>query len=179
MEATIDSSAPAMDVLADAAAAAQHAEHAPRLDYAHVAPGAVRAMYGLEQYVMGSGLEHSLLELVKLRASIINGCAYCVDMHTKDARAAGETEQRLYAVSVWRETPFFTPRERAALAWTESVTNVSHTAVPDDAYAEVRQHFGEAEIVNLTLAVVAINGWNRLAISFRAPVGSYQPRRHP
>jgi len=166
-----------LNAIADAATAAQ-SQHAPRLDYSHVAPGAVRAQYGLEQYVQNSGLEHSLLELVKLRASIMNGCAYCVDMHTKDARAAGETEQRLYAVPVWRETPFFTPRERAALAWTEAVTDVGRTGVPDEVYHEVSQHFDEAEMVNLTLAVVAINGWNRLAISFRAPVGSYQPRKH-
>jgi AhpD family alkylhydroperoxidase len=163
-----------LDAIADAAA---QSGHAPRLDYSHVAPGAVRAQYGLEQYVQNCGLEHPLLELVKLRASIMNGCAYCVDMHTKDARAAGETEQRLYAVPVWRETPFFTPRERAALAWTETVTDVGRTGVPDDVYHEARAHFDEAELVNLTLAVVAINGWNRLAISFRAPVGSYQPRK--
>lgn len=153
-----------------------HDAHAPRIDYARVAPGALRAQFGLESYVRGSGLEHSLLHLVKLRASYMNGCAFCVDMHTKDARAAGETEQRLYAVPVWRETPFFTPRERAALAWTETVTDIARTAVPDDEYARVREHFSEEELVNLTMAVVAINGWNRLAVTFRAPVGSYQPR---
>jgi AhpD family alkylhydroperoxidase len=174
MQAT-DTPTEVLDAIAAAAAAARTG-HAPRLDYAHVAPGAVRAQFGLEQYVRDSGLEHSLLHLVKMRASHMNGCAYCVDMHSKDARAAGETEQRLYAVPVWRETPFFTPRERAALAWTETVTDVSRTGVPDEAYEEVRRHFDEAEVVNLTLAVVAINGWNRLAISFRAPVGSYQPR---
>ena len=149
-----------------------------RFDYKQVAPGAVRAQRGLETYVRESGLEHSLLALIKLRASMINGCAYCVDMHTKDARLAGETEQRLYAVSVWHETPFFTPRERAALAWTDAVTEVARTRVPDEAYEEVRQHFTEPEIVNLTMAIVAINGWNRLAIAFRQPVGSYQPRAH-
>ena len=148
----------------------------PRIDYRQVSPGALGAMYGLEQYARNSGLEHSLLELVKMRASIMNGCAYCVDMHSKDARAAGETEQRLYAVPVWRETPFFTPRERAALAWTESVTDLGRTGVPDDVFQEARQHFSEEEMVNLTMAVVAINGWNRLAVSFRAPVGTYQPR---
>jgi AhpD family alkylhydroperoxidase len=169
---TMITEAPA-DVLVEAA----HDAHAPRIDYARVAPGALRAQFGLEQYVRGCGLEHPLLELVKLRASYMNGCAYCVDMHTKDARAAGETEQRLYGVPVWRETPFYTPRERAALAWTESVTDVGRTAVPDDVFAEARRHFSEEELVNLTLAVVAINGWNRLAVSFRAPVGTYQPRQ--
>ena len=174
MQAT-DTPTEVLDAIAAAAAAAPTG-HTPRLDYAHVAPEAVRAQFGLEQYVRNSGLEHSLLHLVKMRASYINGCAYCVDMHSKDARIAGETEQRLYAVPVWRETPFFTPRERAALAWTETVTDVSRTGVPDEAWEEVRRHFSEAEVVNLTMAVVAINGWNRLAISFRAPVGSYQPR---
>jgi AhpD family alkylhydroperoxidase len=146
-----------------------------RIDYRQAAPGALGAMFGLERYVRESGLEHSLLELVKLRASQVNGCAYCVDMHTKDARAAGESEQRLYAVSVWREAPFFSGRERAALAWTEALTLVSEKGVPDDLYTEVREHFSERELVDLTLAVVAINGWNRLAISFRPPVGEYQP----
>lgn len=148
---------------------------AGRIDYARVAPGALRAMYGLEQYARTSGLEVGLLELVKLRASYLNGCAYCVDMHTKDARLEGETEQRLYATPVWRETPFFTPRERAALAWTEAVTEVGRSGVPDAVFAEAREHFTEAELVNLTLAIIAINGWNRLAISFRAEPGSYQP----
>ena len=146
-----------------------------RIDYRQAAPGALGAMLGLERYVRESGLEHSLLELVKLRASQINGCAYCVDMHTKDARAAGESEQRLYAVSVWREAPFFSERERAALAWTDALTLVSEKGVPDDLYAEVREHFSERELVDLTLGVVAINGWNRLAISFRPTVGEYQP----
>jgi len=146
------------------------------LDYARVAPDAVRAMMAVETYARQSGLEHSLLELVKLRASYINGCAYCVDMHTKDARLDGETEQRLYAVPVWRETPFFTPRERAALAWTETVTLLAQTGVPEAAYEDVRQHFTEEELVQLTMAVIAINGWNRLAVSFRAEPGSYVPR---
>ena len=147
-----------------------------RLDYAHVNPAASRAMYGLEKYVQESGLEPSLLELVKMRASQINGCAYCLDMHSKDARAAGETEQRLYLLNAWREAPFYTERERAALEWTEAVTLVSETHVPDDVYERVHQHFSEVELVNLTMAVVAINGWNRLAISFRAVPGEYQPR---
>ncbi len=146
-----------------------------RIDYAKVAPGAAAAMYGLETYVHGAGLERALLELVKIRASQINGCAFCLDMHTKDARAAGEKEQRLYAVTVWREAPFFTARERAALAWTEAVTNVAGTGVPDEAYEAARKQFSERELVDLTLAVVAINGWNRLAIAFRKVPGSYKP----
>ena len=146
-----------------------------RLKSYAVAPDAYRAMRALEEYVESTGLEPALVELVKLRASYMNGCAYCVDMHTKDARAAGEREQRLYAVPVWRETPFFTPRERAALAWTEAVTAIGVAGVPDDVYAEAREHFDEAELVRLTMAVVAINGWNRLAIAFRAEVGGYQP----
>ncbi|HEU0014854.1 MAG TPA: carboxymuconolactone decarboxylase family protein [Longimicrobium sp.] len=152
-----------------------HAEP-QRIEYARVAPGAVRAQMALETYVRGCGLEHSLIELVKLRASYINGCAYCVDMHTKDALLTGEREQRLFAIPVWRETPFFTPRERAALAWTEAVTEVGRSGVPDALFEETRRHFSEAELVDLTMAVIAINGWNRLAISFRAPVGSYTPR---
>ena len=148
-----------------------------RIDYAKVAPAGSRAMYGLERYVHSCGLEASLLELVKMRASQINGCAFCLDMHSKDARAAGETEQRLYLLNAWRETTFFTDRERAALAWTESLTLVSENHVPDDVYNEARQHFSEEELVNLSLAVVAINGWNRLAIAFRSEAGTYQPQR--
>ena len=151
----------------------QHTQ--PRLDYAKVAAGAAQAMYALERYVRHCGLEPPLLELVKLRASQINGCAYCVDMHTKDARAHGETEQRLYAVVVWREAPFFTARERAALAWTEAVTLVSRDQVPDSVYEVARQHFSDKELADLTMAVIAINGWNRLAISFRTVAGTYQP----
>ncbi len=138
----------------------------------------MQAMLGLERAVAASGLEHALIELVKLRASQINGCAYCIDMHTKDARAQGETEQRLYALSAWRETPFYTDRERAALAWTEAITLVSQDHVPDAVYEEVRLHFSKQELVDLTLALVAINGWNRLAIAFRAPAGTYQPAAH-
>ncbi len=145
----------------------------------YAAPGATRAMLALEHYVRTSGLEPRLLELVRLRASYLNGCAYCVDMHTKDARAAGESEQRLFAVAVWRETPFFTPRERAALAWTEAVTELGRSGVPDPVFEEVRRHFTDAELVNLTMAVIAINGWNRLAVSFRAEPGSYQPPASP
>jgi AhpD family alkylhydroperoxidase len=132
-------------------------------------------MRALEAYVRGSGLEKNLLELVKMRASQINGCAYCLDMHSKDARAAGETEQRLYALNAWEESPFYTERERAALAWTEAVTLVSETHVPDEVYQETRKHFDDKELVALTFAIVTINGWNRLAISFRALPGTYQP----
>ena len=148
-----------------------------RLRYPKVAPDAYRAMLALEEYVRSSGIEEPLLHLVKLCASYLNGCAFCVDMHTKDARAGGETEQRLYAIPVWRETPFFTPRERAALAWTEAVTKLGREGVPDEAYDEARAHFSEADLVKLTMAVVVINGWNRLSIAFRTEVGTYQPRR--
>lgn len=149
-----------------------------RINYAQVAPEGYQAMVGLEQYARRSGLELSLLELVRTRASQINGCAFCLDMHTRDARANGETEQRLYALSAWHETPFFTERERAALTWTEAVTRVADTHVPDDIYELARKHFSEKELVDLTLAVVAINGWNRLAIAFRTVPGSYRPAKH-
>ena len=147
-----------------------------RLNYGQVAPGAMKAMNGLEQYLKMTDIEPSLKELVKLRASQINGCAYCVDMHTKDARAKGETEQRLYALTVWQETPFYTDRERAALLWTEKLTLISETHVPDEVYEEVRQHFSEKELVDLTLTIVLINGWNRFGVSFRDVPGSYEPR---
>ncbi len=146
----------------------------PRIDYKETNPNAIKAMWGLENYVHHCGLEQSLLELVKTRASQINGCAYCIDMHTKDARASGETEQRLYALSAWEETPFFSARERAALAWTEAVTLVSDSHVPDAIFEAASRQFTEAELVDLTLAIVAINGWNRLAIAFRAVPGTYQ-----
>jgi len=149
-----------------------------RLDIQKTAPGAVQAMLALESYIRKSRLEPSLLELIKMRASQINGCAYCLDMHSKDARAHGETEQRLYALNAWRETPFFTDRERAALAWTEAVTEVSKSHVPDSVYDEVRQRFTDEELVTLTLAIANINSWNRLAISFRAVPGDYQPPTH-
>jgi AhpD family alkylhydroperoxidase len=143
----------------------------PRIDYAKTAPGVRTAMSSLEEYGHQIGLERPLLELVKLRASLINGCAYCADMHTKVARALGETEQRLYTVSLWRETPFVSERERAALAWTEAVTRVSVEHVPDEVYELAREQFSERELVDLTLAIVAINGWNRLAIAFRTVRG--------
>jgi AhpD family alkylhydroperoxidase len=147
-----------------------------RVDYRRVSPEAMRAMAALERFVQGSGLESRLVELVKLRASYINGCAYCVDVHTKDARVAGESEQRLFAIPVWHETPYFTPRERAALAWTESVTDIGHSGVPDDVYEQARAEFSETELLALTMAIIAINGWTRLAVSFRTEPGTYQPR---
>jgi len=152
----------------------------PRIDYqSKAAAGATEALLRLEKYVRSSGLDHSLVHLVKIRASQINGCAYCIDMHTKDARAEGETEQRIYALSAWRETPFFTQRERAALDWTESLTLISQNDVPDELYERVRAQFSEEELINLTLAVVAINAWNRVAIPFRAVPGSYQRNSQP
>ena len=147
-----------------------------RIDWKSVSAGAVEAIGKLSEYVRASGLEESLIDLVDLRASQINGCAYCVDMHTKDARARGETEQRLYAVAAWRDAPFFTPRERAALAWTEAVTRIADKEISDELYEEARRHFGEKELVDLTVAVLLINGYNRLNISFRRVAGSYQPR---
>lgn len=145
-----------------------------RLNYQKVAPEALKPMIELEKYVATSGLERSLYELVKTRASQINGCAYCLDMHTKDARKSGETEQRLYVLSAWRETSFYTPRERAALAWTEAVTQISEQGVSKELFEATSQHFEEKELVALTMAIVAINGWNRLAISFGTIPGSYQ-----
>jgi AhpD family alkylhydroperoxidase len=149
----------------------------PRVDFSKAAPGAVKAMLDLGRYVRQSGIETPLLELVRLRASQINGCAYCLDMHTKDARAEGETEQRLYTLSAWRETPFFSDRERAALEWTEAVTEIGKDHVPDEVFERVHKHFSDSELINLTLAVVEINGWNRLAIPFRAVPGSYQRKQ--
>ena len=152
---------------------------AARLDYGAEMPDVVSAMRGLEQVVESSTLEARLLELVKVRASQLNGCAYCLDMHTKDARAIGEEEQRLHLVAAWREAPVFTARERAALAWAETLTLLPGTGAPDDAYAAVAEAFSPAEQVVLTLAIVAINGWNRLAVGFRQPVGSYVSQRRP
>lgn len=144
-----------------------------RLDYKVASPDAFKAMLALEHQVHKSGLEESLLELVKTRASQINGCAFCLDMHTKDARARGETEQRLYLLSAWREAPCFTERERAALAWTEAVTLIANGGVSDEVYDAVRRQFDEKALVDLTLAIVAINGWNRLSVAFRTQVGDY------
>src|SRR5258707_12787804 len=139
----------------------------PRLNYQQAAPDTIKALVALEAQIQSSGLEKSLIELVKTRASQINGCAYCINMHTQDARKRGETEQRLYLLNAWREAPVYTDRERAALAWTEAVTLISETHAPDDVYNEVRAHFSEAETVNLTMLVATIHAWNRLAISFR------------
>jgi AhpD family alkylhydroperoxidase len=148
-----------------------------RIEVEKFAPGVLKALMPLEHQVSKSGLEESLLNLVRLRASQINGCAYCIDMHSKDLRAMGETEQRIYELDAWRETPFYSERERAALAWTEAVTLISQTHAPDDVYNEARKYFSEAELVNLTLAVIAINSWNRLSISFRKTPGTYQPAK--
>ena len=146
-----------------------------RLSYSKAAPEGIENLRKLEGYIKKAGLEPDLMELVKLRASQLNGCAYCIDMHTKDARAAGETEQRIYALSAWQEAPFFTDRERAALLWTESLTLIAQTHAPDDVYEQVRERFSDEELVSLTMAIVAINGWNRLAVGFRKVAGDYQP----
>ncbi|HYW74843.1 MAG TPA: carboxymuconolactone decarboxylase family protein [Pyrinomonadaceae bacterium] len=149
-----------------------------RIDGLKVAPGVLEAMMGIEKYLHKSGLDRNLLNLVYLRASQINGCAYCLDMHWKDLRAAGETEQRLYGLDAWNESPYYTDRERAALAWTEAITNIHEGHVPDPVFEEVRKYFSEKEVVDLTLAVTAINSWNRLNIAVRTVPGSYQPA-HP
>jgi AhpD family alkylhydroperoxidase len=146
-----------------------------RIDARKHAQDAQKAMLALETYLADCGLEHRLIHLLKMRASQINGCAYCIDMHSKDARALGETEQRLYELDAWRETPFYTDRERAALAWTEAITLVSQTHVPDSVYEEVRKHFNEKEIVDLTFVATTINTWNRLAVALRAVPGHYRP----
>lgn len=145
-----------------------------RFDYAKVAPGTYHAMLGLERYLHECGLEESLLHLIKLRASQMNGCAYCLDMHWKDLKAIGESDQRLYELDAWEESPFYSERERAALAWTGAVTHVAGSRVPDKLYDEVRQHFSERELADLTFAVATINAWNRLAISARATPGIYE-----
>jgi len=150
----------------------------PRID-AKVAPGVYQAMLGLEDYLHQCGLEIPLLHLIKLRASQMNGCAYCIDMHWKDLRAIGANEQRLYGLDAGREAPYYTDRERAALAWTEAVTRVADTQVPDEVYEEVRPHFTEKELADLTFAVATINAWNRLAIASRAEPGKYQPAKVP
>lgn len=146
-----------------------------RFEY-HLSHPGIQALRDLEAYIHGCGLEPALLELVKMRASQINGCAYCLDMHSKDARAAGETEQRLYVLDAWREAPFYSERERAALAWTEAVTRVADSHVPDNVHARAAQQFNERELLDLTLAITAINSWNRLAISSRVEAGSYRPK---
>ncbi len=147
----------------------------PRINLMNVSPGIIQAMLGLEKQVSRAGLDSKLLDLVRMRASQINGCAYCLDMHSKDARAAGETEQRLYGLNAWRETPYYSARERAALEWTEALTLVTEGHVPDDVYERVRQEFSEDELAHLSLAIVAINGWNRLNVAARTMPGGYVP----
>ena len=148
-----------------------------RLDYQAAFPEGVQAMYHLEAVLRRSGLEASLIELVKFRTSQLNGCAFCLDMHSKDARAHGETEQRLYGLNAWREAPFYTDRERAALAWTEAITNIQQGHASDEVYSAARKEFSEQELVRLTFAITQINSWNRIAIAFRPEVGSYHPAR--
>lgn len=147
-----------------------------RLDYQKAFPEGAQGMNHMEVIIRRSGLEASLLELVKIRASQLNGCAFCIDMHTKDARAKGETEQRIYALSAWREAPFFTDREEAALAWTEAITNIQDGHAREEVYVQARQLFTAEELVKLTYAITQINSWNRIAIAFRPEVGCYQPK---
>jgi AhpD family alkylhydroperoxidase len=146
-----------------------------RFDYRKFSPEPVQAMQAIEKYIVSCGLDRKFVHLLKLRASQINGCAFCIDMHSIDARAAGESEQRLYALDAWRETPFFTDRERAGLAWIEAVTLVSQTHVPDEVYEEAKKHFSEKEIFDLTFIASTINAWNRIAIASRTPPGTYRP----
>jgi len=148
------------------------------MEYWKAAPGGYRAMMALEAYLHDTGLDQGLLHMVKLRASQINGCAYCIDMHWKDARAAGEGEQRLYGLDAWREAPYYSDRERAALAWTEALTNITEGHVPDSVYDAVRDQFTDRELADLAWVVAAINAWNRVAIAFRSEAGSYRPRTH-
>ncbi|MEP7288947.1 MAG: carboxymuconolactone decarboxylase family protein [Chloroflexota bacterium] len=150
-----------------------------RINFMQVDPEVVNAMSGLSKYWMKSEFETSLIDLVLLRASQINHCAYCIDMHFKDARASGETEQRLYSLDAWRETPFYSDRERAALAWTEAVTLLTEAYVPDEVYEQARQQFTETELLSLTLVVIDINGWNRLNVSLRSVAGYYKSPRKP
>ena len=149
-----------------------------RLNVAAVSPAAYQSMLGLEKYLDESSIDPRLKHLLKLRASQMNGCAYCLDMHAKDARALGETEQRLYGLDAWREAPYYTDRERAALEWVEALTDITDGHVPDELYERVRQQLSEKDLVELAMAAVAINGWNRLAIAFRSEAGKYQPKAH-
>ena len=149
----------------------------PRMEYWKAAPGGYKAMMAVEAYLRESGLEKTLLHMVKLRASQINGCAYCIDMHWKDARAAGESEQRLYGLDAWREAGYYTDRERAALEWTEALTNIADGHAPDGVYEIVRTHFADKELADLTWVIAAINAWNRIAIGFRSEAGSYRVAR--
>src|SRR5664279_4801075 len=148
-----------------------------RINHGKLPPGIRNVMLGLEEHLRTCGLPETLLHLIKLRVSQINGCAYCLDMHSKDLRAAGDTEQRLYLLDAWREAPFYSERERAALAWAEAVTLVTEGHAPDEVYKQARSQFTEEELVNLTLAVVTINGWNRFSIAFRNVAGTFQPQR--
>jgi AhpD family alkylhydroperoxidase len=148
-----------------------------RIDFMKAAPGGYRAMAGLEQYLHQSSLEAPLLHLIKLRASQVNGCAYCIDMHWKDLRAIGETEQRLYGLDAWRESPYYTERERAALEWTEAVTLITRGHAEDAVYENVKKQFSEKELADLTIAIATINTWNRLAIAARSTAGQYQPKQ--
>ncbi|HEV8368331.1 MAG TPA: carboxymuconolactone decarboxylase family protein [Pyrinomonadaceae bacterium] len=149
----------------------------PRIDYLKSARGAYHAMLGIEHYLQQCGLEESLQNLIKLRVSQLNGCAYCIDMHWKDLRAAGESEQRLYGLDAWEESPYYTDRERAALTWAESVTNIQEGHVPDGVFERVKEFFNDKELADLTLAVTAINSWNRLSIAARTVPGTYQPAK--
>jgi AhpD family alkylhydroperoxidase len=150
-----------------------------RFNYAKVAPGVYKAQTAVEDYVKASGLDHGLLHLIKLRASQLNGCAYCIDMHWKDAVALGEREQRLYSLDAWRECPWYTDRERAAFAWTEAVTLISNGHAPDAVYNEVKAQFSEKELADLTLAIASINAWNRLCIAARIDPGTYRAPKAP
>ena len=150
----------------------------PRIDVMKFSGGAMEALLGLERYIAQCGLERSLIHLIKLRASQMNGCAYCIDMHWKDARALGESEQRLYGLDAWHESPYYSDRERAALAWTEAVTFIAQGHAADEAFELVRAQFSEKEVADLTFAIATINAWNRLATSLRSPAGSYRPRSH-
>lgn len=149
-----------------------------RLNYGQVAPKGIRGLLEIEKYVAKSDLDPTIFELVKMRASQINGCGYCLDMHSKDARAAGETEQRLYLLNAWREAPFYTDKERAALAWTEALTLISQNHVSDELYEEVSSHFDDQELMALTMTIIGINGWNRLGVAFQSKVGDYEPGKY-
>jgi AhpD family alkylhydroperoxidase len=147
----------------------------PRIDFYRLSPDGYKAMLSLEHYLSKSKVEKKLLHLIKLRVSQMNGCAYCLDMHWKDLQGEGESEQRMYSLDAWRETPYYTDRERAALAWAEAVTNITDGHAPDELFEEARQHFSEQELADLTLAVATINSWNRISIAFRVVPGTYQP----
>ncbi len=150
-----------------------------RLDWAKVSPDALKAMLAVQGFTDRSSLDHKLIELIKIRASQINGCAYCLDMHTKDALAIGESDQRLHVLAAWREAPFYSEKERAALAWCESLTEISEKGAPENLFKELQKHFTNEQIVEITLAVIVINGWNRLAVAFESEAGHYVSNRKP